>query len=282
MAAAALKQGFEELMWIDSDMLFAPEDVKRLRSHRTPFVGGIYAKKAARSLACTFLKDDIDVTLGKGGGLREVLFLGTGFLLTHRIVYERIRRRLKLPTCDQGEISGLTSYFGTEYRRQRGEAPMYLSEDYGFCERARKCNFRVLADTTIRLGHIGRRTYWWEDILPQPPRLTTLLVQLKSDRSLIDGMHEPQRKPQRSSKNMALASRPLPYCTEFLVDDMDNDAGPLLTKAIKQVPGVLAVLTLPEAGRLSVRWSGDPPENVMAVIQAAERAGYNVKPSQSK
>src|ERR1051325_11414419 len=75
MAAAALKQGFEELMWIDSDMLFAPEDVKRLRSHRTPFVGGIYAKKAARSLACTFLKDDIDVTLGKGGGLREVLFL---------------------------------------------------------------------------------------------------------------------------------------------------------------------------------------------------------------
>src|ERR1051325_3135016 len=31
MAALAIEQGFEELMWIDSDMLFDPIDVKVLR-----------------------------------------------------------------------------------------------------------------------------------------------------------------------------------------------------------------------------------------------------------
>lgn len=38
MATDALAQGFDELVWIDSDVVFNPDDVERLRSHNLPFV----------------------------------------------------------------------------------------------------------------------------------------------------------------------------------------------------------------------------------------------------
>jgi hypothetical protein len=47
--------------------------------------------------------------------------------------------------------------------RQRG----YLSEDYSFCERARRVGVVPFADTRIKLGHVGRYTYTWDDLFPR-------------------------------------------------------------------------------------------------------------------
>ena len=38
--------------------------------------------------------------------------------------------------------------------RDRG-GPWSISEDYAFCERARRAGFPVQADATIRLWHVG-------------------------------------------------------------------------------------------------------------------------------
>jgi len=43
------------------------------------------------------------------------------------------------------------------------EGIWYLAEDYAFCERARQCGFKVMADTSVRLWHVGNYTYGWED-----------------------------------------------------------------------------------------------------------------------
>src|SRR6267378_2130128 len=51
MATQALKRGFEEIFWIDSDIAFEPDAVDRLRAHDLPLVSGIYPKKGQRSLA---------------------------------------------------------------------------------------------------------------------------------------------------------------------------------------------------------------------------------------
>ena len=50
MASDALAQGFDELMWIDADIVFDPDDVDKLRQHDLPLVFGICAKKARRQL----------------------------------------------------------------------------------------------------------------------------------------------------------------------------------------------------------------------------------------
>jgi hypothetical protein len=43
------------------------------------------------------------------------------------------------------------------------EQAWYLGEGYSFRARARRCGFRVMADITIRLWHVGTSRYSWED-----------------------------------------------------------------------------------------------------------------------
>ncbi len=51
MATDALKAGFEETFWIDSDIEFHPDAVERLRSYGLPITSGLYARKGARRWA---------------------------------------------------------------------------------------------------------------------------------------------------------------------------------------------------------------------------------------
>ena len=82
MANDALAQGFDELMWIDTDIVFDPDDVEKLRRHDLPLVCGIYPKKACRQFACSFLPRTRQVVFGTSrGGAIEVLYGGFGFVL---------------------------------------------------------------------------------------------------------------------------------------------------------------------------------------------------------
>jgi hypothetical protein len=162
MASDALAQGFDELMWIDSDVVFDPDDVDKLRRHDLPLVCGIYPKKSRRQFACSFLPETRQVSFGIKGGAIEILYCGFGFTLTRRVVYETMQRQLHLPVCNQHFQSPLVPYFGPLVAGE-GEQAWYLGEDYSFCERARRCGFRVMADTTIRLWHVGSYRFGWED-----------------------------------------------------------------------------------------------------------------------
>jgi hypothetical protein len=162
MASDALAQGFDELLWIDADIVFDPDDVDKLRRHDLPLVCGIYPKKSRRQLACSLLPNTRQVQFGVKGGLIEILYCGFGFVLTRRSVYETIQRQLNLPLCNQRFNSTLVPYFATMVAGQDAQA-WYLGEDYAFCERARQCGFRVMADTSIRLWHVGSYRFGWED-----------------------------------------------------------------------------------------------------------------------
>ncbi|HEY7329379.1 MAG TPA: hypothetical protein VH592_17185 [Gemmataceae bacterium] len=85
MASDALAQGFDELMWIDSDIMFDPDDVDKLRQHNLPLVCGIYPKKSRRQFACAFLPQTRQVLFGAKGGLMEILYCGFGFTMTRRV-----------------------------------------------------------------------------------------------------------------------------------------------------------------------------------------------------
>jgi hypothetical protein len=163
MASDALAEGFDELMWIDADGVFEPDDVDKLRRHDLPLVCGICAKKASRQFACAFLPDTRKVVFGVHGGLIELLYAGFGFVLTRRVLYETMQTRLELPLCNQRfQGTPLVPYFMPLIVGE-GEQAWYLGEDYAFCERARRCGFRIMADTTIRLWHVGSYRYGWED-----------------------------------------------------------------------------------------------------------------------
>ncbi len=162
MARDALLAGFDELMWIDSDVCFHPDDVEKLRKHQQPIVCGIYAKKGRREFACEFQADTQEVQFGQNGGLLQIRYAGFGFMHTRRTVYEIVREYLQLPACNQRFGPDLFPWF-MPMLVPDGSGQWYLSEDYAFCERARQAGFRVMADTKIRLFHLGTHGFSWEE-----------------------------------------------------------------------------------------------------------------------
>lgn len=98
---------------------------------------------------------------GTGGGLLEIRYAATGFLLTRREVYDGIARHERLPVCNQRSSTPVVPYFLPMLVPDEA-GTWYLGKDFAFCERARRGGFTILADTRIKLGHVGYR-YSWED-----------------------------------------------------------------------------------------------------------------------
>jgi hypothetical protein len=162
IATCALHDGFDDLLWIDSDIAFSADSVEALRAHDVTIVGGVYPQKGRRRLCVNPVQRPVTLTFGEGGGLVEVVHVATGFLLTRRAAYEAIERHHKLPRC-KGEGPGIIPFFASLIHGTPETGFEYLSEDYSFCERARSANHKIYADTSIRLGHVGAHEYSWED-----------------------------------------------------------------------------------------------------------------------
>jgi hypothetical protein len=172
IATDALADGFDELLWVDSDVQFSADSVERLRSHRMPFVCGIYAKKGRREFACSYPPGTTNLRFGHGGGLTTLDHVGFGFTLTHRSIYETMIEKLLLPRCNERFGKALYPFFMPLVRAE-GAGYWYLGEDYSFCERARQCGISIVADTTIRLWHVGHYAFGWEDAGSDKDRFTS-------------------------------------------------------------------------------------------------------------
>jgi hypothetical protein len=182
MASDALAEGFEETIWIDADIGFDPNAVDRLRSHRLPIVGGIYPKKGRRELACHVIPGTEKLIFGRQGGLVELQYAAAGFLLVHREVYLEMQRRLELPCCNERWGRPIYPFFQPLVASD-GPGHWYLAEHFAFSERARRCGFQIMADTTIRLHHIGSYGYSWEDAGTEVKRYGTFHFQVSGRRS---------------------------------------------------------------------------------------------------
>ena len=78
MATDALLDGFDETMWIDSDVEFHPDGVDQLRAHGLPICCGVYPQKRRRALACHVLPGTPQVIFGKAGRPERTSIRGGG------------------------------------------------------------------------------------------------------------------------------------------------------------------------------------------------------------
>jgi hypothetical protein len=124
------------LLFLDTDMVFPADTLKRLLAHEKDIVGATYSKRMPpfHPLTITLEGELAHVT----SGLKRVKLLPTGCLLIRLKVFEAI----SLP------------YFNleTENGQLRGE-------DYYFCEKARAAGFELWCDggLSIQIGHIGQK-----------------------------------------------------------------------------------------------------------------------------
>ena len=191
LASMALKEGFEEIFWIDHDVTFQIEDFERIRNYDLPIACGVYCfKTICTKLMMQMPPGDHKIILGKGGGLTEVEIAPLGFFYSKRKVYEDIRKNLALPDCRDDDGKLFTPYFLPFTVPFPDGTHAYLIDDGAFCTRARQCGYKVLVDTSIRLGHIGKYEYSWEEITDKKTLRDSLTVFLHQnwnrDKTLLD------------------------------------------------------------------------------------------------
>lgn len=148
------KTAIPKLVFIDMDIKFSPTDFQYLLEGESAIVGGVYyIKSAAKHQVAAIRKDKKPPPDGFRGRL-EVARTGTGFMAIHRRVFLEL-------------VEGLwvEPYRDYERKRQWNFFPMpitneeLLSEDWGFCDVARKAGFKIWLDTRIQLLHEGTALY---------------------------------------------------------------------------------------------------------------------------
>lgn len=181
LAKEAIELGYSETMWIDSDVAFDPDDVDRIRAHGLPIVAGLYLKKNDGGPATFTSSIMVDLPCGEIGGITEIKYAATGFMYVRCEVYNAIAKEYEMPLCNEEFGEGLIPYFMPMISTSASGKPWYLSEDFAFCERARKCGYPIYADTKIRLKHYGMYGYSWDDMAPRHRNLDRIYVKTGYD-----------------------------------------------------------------------------------------------------
>jgi hypothetical protein len=160
-------------LWLDDDVAVDPEDLtvfaNRAVESDFDIVAGLYAGKSPASGLVTSRFMSSPVVVGEQGGLIDIAACGFGCVMVRRRVFETLGPALPLVKYARkgwGEVIGRPYFLGMVVRDQEDpDGPgIHLGEDFAFCYRARKAGFGVVADTRLRVGHVGRYVYHLEDV----------------------------------------------------------------------------------------------------------------------
>jgi hypothetical protein len=151
-----------DLLWIDSDLVFSGEHIKRIAGHDLDLVGGFYPKKQEGEIqwVCNCL-DGNQPPPDPVTRLQSVKYIGTGFMRVRRRVFE-------LMIKEHGERIGYIAdgtkrqefdFCAVGVHRFKDGTRRYLSEDWLFCQRWLDMGHQVWADAGVVLKHIGQAIY---------------------------------------------------------------------------------------------------------------------------
>ena len=143
----------QKLFFIDSDIIFKPDDVKRLLYHsmKYPVVGAVYPRR--KDPAAFYLKAKAMQLETNEDGLIEVLGFGAGFVVIDRSVFEKMAPFVA--EVDTDRETNLKMFFDIRILGRE-----YHGEDISFYRRwTEECGGSIFIDPTINLKHIGSREF---------------------------------------------------------------------------------------------------------------------------
>lgn len=143
-----LDSGCDEMLLIDTDIIFTPYHLDCLLSHKEPLVFGAYPKKQlGLTMALEFLSEKNP--FGGSEPLVEVKRAARGFMRAHRSVFERLMLCSHPYKLDDGKVRH-------EFFRNLCGGH---SDDFAFCDRWRGLGGRVLVDQRCVAQHEGSAVY---------------------------------------------------------------------------------------------------------------------------
>lgn len=142
LARKAVEMGADQVLWLDSDMLFKPDTLKKLIDGQKhgDIVSGLYFRRVAPYSPVLFDTLTIDDEGCKWTEPKEIpneIFevegVGFGCVLTPTDVFLSVVEK-----------------FGLMFSPIQN-----VGEDLSFCWRARQCGYRIVVDPSVVCGHVG-------------------------------------------------------------------------------------------------------------------------------
>lgn len=144
LANKAINEGFDFVLWLDSDMVFQPTLLEDLQFSRKDFITGVYQARRPGFTSCIFEKIDLDSFRSVErypSDIFRVEGCGFGCVLIKTEILKHVMQTYK--TCFM-PIKG-------------------YGEDIAFCLRARDLGYKLYCDPHVVCGHIGHVTIFPED-----------------------------------------------------------------------------------------------------------------------
>lgn len=136
LACKAINEGFDEVLWIDADMVYEPDVLEDLRFCGHDFVTGLcYARRSPHN-SCAFYNTDAENIVrveNPPEGPCEIDGCGFACVLIKTEILKAVKTRCGSCFCPE---------------------PMY-GEDLAFCRRARALGYKIWLDPHVQPGHLG-------------------------------------------------------------------------------------------------------------------------------
>lgn len=143
----------DEMVVIDTDVIFEPRHLAFLLEHEVPLVFGLYPKKeVGLTFPCEWLGEEnpFSLTPFEAPPLVEVKRVARGFMRVHRSVFYTISN-----SC----LNYTDAQTGKSFLQFWKNLPGGHSEDFNFCDLCRKHGIPVLVDQRIAAQHEGSAVY---------------------------------------------------------------------------------------------------------------------------
>lgn len=151
IAKNAVDAGFDYVLWLDSDMVFPSDTLKRLLEDMDgrDYVSGLCFSRKKNSAPCIQSNLTWEVEDGQ--------------VLTSADVLTDYPRNALFEVAGSGFACVMTSTVLLSKMVELYGAPFYplmgMGEDTTFCFRARQAGFKLYCDSRVKIGHIGTRVY---------------------------------------------------------------------------------------------------------------------------
>lgn len=155
LAAQALSEGFDALIWIDADISAPLEAVDRtleLALELDAVAGALYRDRRGSGRYSMVNPVPVASDLAPMGQMFECEAIGFGLTVTPRSAFERIQAS---PAAVPEQTLSFLPFPVRPYFTSDVRWPELTSDDYAFCRRAREAGVRIVATLERGVAHWG-------------------------------------------------------------------------------------------------------------------------------
>lgn len=155
LSLTAIEQEFERVLWLDSDMTFPSDTLRRLHDDidglNADMITGVYYRRKHPHVPVIYSKLDPPAPDETGKLIKQV------------VSYEDYPRDKIFPVrgCGFGCVMTTTKLLKAVWDKYGPAFSPFLwaGEDLSFCHRVNELGFQILCDPAVQCGHIGQYIY---------------------------------------------------------------------------------------------------------------------------